>query len=502
MVSKASEKSLGELQQKRQALTGAWATAVLEVCGDPGRAGEILDMLQRCVDDIIDAFRRDSDALQLGLNVGRSLASMVCKRPEILGYTALVLSDYFLASLADAQKQAARQFLASLLGGISHGFLAEMGAVEQTVTDQLEAARRAERRYYTTVLDMIDTLIVVVDAAGHFVGFNGAAERVSGYTFDEIYGRHYTFLQTPDSHAKIAHLLGRLTKTPPDRRSSLGLQSIWVTRDGERREIDWSVTAVYDQDNALTFVIGTGTDVTAGRQIEKELAEAQRQLAQAKEAERLRLARDLHDGAVQQLLGISYQLAEMQGRALEEGVWTPAQRLEELAPGLEYMRDEVVGVAQGLRRLISSLRPPALHETGLAEILAIYVENWQQNVGRDGPPVHLDMAMAEGERLPEAVATCIFRLVQEGIWNAYKHAGASAIKVSLRRSDERIVVRIQDNGRGFTIPQHLFQFATAGRFGFVGMQERVQAVDGILSVWSEPGRGTEVQAVIPLQNES
>lgn len=490
--------AIAGIQQRRELLIKAWCTAIHEVCGQVAQTEELVALLHSLLDEILDALQQRASLLQAGYGVGRDLSLLACRRPEILGQTTMLFSRHFLSELTDAQRQVLQPAVAILLGGMAQGFLDEADATVDTVGDKLEEMRRAERRYYTTILDMIDALIVVSDASGHIVGFNGAAERLSGYSFDDVYGRHYTFLQAPQSYNKTATLVERLKSLPPEQRIFLPHQSIWVTREGERREIEWSTTAIYSDDGIVTFVIGTGTDVTVNRQMERELAEAHRQLTQVKEAERLRLAQDLHDDAVQQLLGIGYQVAEMQRRALETGVWTPTQRLEELVPGLEVIRSDIVAVSQGLRRLISSLRPPALREMGLAEILDLYVSDWRQLVGHDGPRVQLDIESIEGEQLPEPVATCLYRLVQEGIWNAHKHAAATTIRIIMRRTDGSVFLRIKDDGLGFIIPRHMFQFAAAGRFGLLGMQERVLAVDGLLSVWSEPGQGTEIQAHIPL----
>lgn len=486
------------LEKSRQALVDAWIVAINDVCGHATDPVDLRALLEGCLQDILEVLRGDASPMQTGFDVGRSLARMACRRSELLGYTQQLLYDHLFVELSDAQTAPLRHVLASLLGGMARGFLAEPDAVAPTLSDRLEEARRSERHYYTTILNMIDALIVVVDASGYIVGFNGVAERVSGYTLDDVFGRHYTFLQAPESYVQSAALIERLKSLPPDHNTHLAIKTILLTPDEKRREIEWSVTAVFDDDGALDYIIGTGNDITASRHMERELAKAHQQVAQAKEVERVRLAQDLHDDAVQQLLGISYQVAEMHTRALEEGVWSPSQRLEELAPGLEMVREEIVGVAQGLRRLISSLRPPAMGEMGLAEILEIYVVEWQDGVGHDGPAVQLDIASLLDQQLPEAVATCIFRLMQEGIWNAHKHAAATEVTVIVRYNNDHILVRIKDNGQGFRIPRHLFQFAAAGRFGLLGMQERVRAVGGLFSVWSQPGQGTEIQAHLPL----
>ncbi|HZD11321.1 MAG TPA: PAS domain S-box protein [Candidatus Binatia bacterium] len=488
------------LEQNREALLDAWISAIREICGRAGDGNALRETLLTLLERIADSLFDESLSAREAESVGQDLASLTCVRSEVLGQTNLILGRFLLDGLSPDQKSIVQRALAAFLGNMAIGFLGMAHAGLLAEGDDVEEVRRAERRFYTTILDMVDALIVVSDAHGHIVGFNGASERASGYSFDDVYGRHYTFLQAPEAHEESAALVERLKSMPPEQAAFLPHESTWLTRVGERRQIVWSTTAVFDEDGAASYIIGTGTDVTASRQMEHELASAQRHVAQVKEAERLRLAQELHDDAVQQLLGISYQLAEMQQRATEADEWTPSQRLEELAPGLEAVRGDIIAVAQGLRRMISSLRPPALREMGLAEVLEVYVAEWQQGAGRTGPQVNLDLAAIAGKQLPEPVATCIFRLVQEGIWNAYKHAAANTINVSVDVDGQEVILRIKDDGRGFRIPRHLFQFATAGRFGFIGMQERVHAVDGLLSVWSIPGQGTEIQAHIPLHS--
>lgn len=488
-----------KLHRRRPALVDAWLTVVCDICGYSHQDQSIRDTLDSLLERIIDSLIEEAPSPLLARNLGRDLAELTCKRADLLGHSQVILSRRLLADLAPGERESLQPALASVLGHVAEGFVMTPRTDRPRAPNQLDEARRAERRFYTTILDMVNALIIVVDSYGHIVGFNGACERVSGYSFDDVYGRHFGFLLPPEKDDTFDALRAKLQRLSPQKRVFIPVESVWLARDGQRRQIEWSVTAVFDDDDALNYVIGTGTDVTNRREMQRELDVAQRQVAQAKEAERLRLAQDLHDGAVQRLLGLSYQLAEMRRRALEEGAWTPEQRLEELAPGLDVLRGDIIDVAQGLRRLISSLRPPALHEMGLTEVLDVYVADWQQGAGRAGPRVNLDVSALDGKKVPDSVATCVFRLVQEGIWNAHKHAAATNVDVIVRQNDGEINLRIKDDGQGFHIPQHLYQFAASGRFGFIGMQERVHAVDGLLSIWSDPGQGTEIQAQIPLQ---
>ncbi len=486
-------------QRDRAALVDEWTTVVCDVCGYPQHDSSVRQGLRSLLKRIVSAVLEETPSPALAQSIGQDLARLTCKRAELLGYSQVILSRRLLHGLSAEEKESLQPALSSTLGHIAQGFIKAPATERLPVHAQLDDVRYAERRFYTTILDMVNALIIVVDADGHIVGFNGACERVSGYTFDDVYGRHFSFLLPPETDVTYGDLRAQVRALLSEPRVFIPFENVWLTRDGRRRQIEWSVTAVFDDNGALDYVICTGNDVTERREMQRELEEAQRQVAQTKEAERVRLAQDLHDGAVQRLLGLSYQLAEMRRRATEESGWTPAQRLEELAPGLEVLRGDMIDVAQGLRRLISSLRPPALHEMGLAEVLDVFVADWQQGVGRTGPRINLDASTLDGKKVPDSVATCIFRLVQEGIWNAHKHAAATNVDVIVRQSDDVITVRIKDDGQGFHIPRHLYRFAAAGRFGFIGMQERVHAVDGFLSIWSDPGQGTEIQAQIPLQ---
>lgn len=486
-------------QRNRAALVDEWAAVVCDVCGYPQEDSSVRQGLRSLLKRIVGAVLEETPSPVLAQSIGQDLARLTCKRAELLGYSQVILSRRLLHGLSAEEKEALQPALSSTLGHIAEGFINAPATERLPVHAQLDDVRFAERRFYTTILDMVNALIIVVDTDGHIVGFNGACERVSGYTFEDVYGRHFSFLLPPETDVTFGDLRAQVRALLSEPRVFIPFENVWLTRDGGRRQIEWSVTAVFDDNGALDYVICTGNDVTERREMQRELEEAQRQVAQTKEAERVRLAQDLHDGAVQRLLGLSYQLAEMRRRATEESGWTPAQRLEELAPGLEVLRGDIIDVAQGLRRLISSLRPPALHEMGLAEVLDVFVADWQQGAGRTGPRVNLDVSTLDGKKVPDSVATCIFRLVQEGIWNAHKHAAATNLDVIVRQSDDEITVRIKDDGQGFHIPRHLYRFAAAGRFGFIGMQERVHAVDGLLSIWSDPGQGTEIQAQIPLQ---
>jgi signal transduction histidine kinase len=235
--------------------------------------------------------------------------------------------------------------------------------------------------------------------------------------------------------------------------------------------------------------------VQAGRQ---ELARTHQQLLVGREQERRRLAHDLHDGVVQQLIGISYQLAEERRRAASGSESGFTQRPEEVASTLEAIRQEMLGVVTQLRGMISELRPAGLEELGLTTALEGYVAHLRRDGGQ-AVEIHLDMDDSEIV-VQESISICLFRVAQEALRNALKHACAKHVTVSLRLLPDTAILCVQDDGCGFRMPSRLSQLTQTNHFGLVGMSERVTWAGGQLSICSQPGEGTKVQAEIPLNN--
>jgi signal transduction histidine kinase len=218
--------------------------------------------------------------------------------------------------------------------------------------------------------------------------------------------------------------------------------------------------------------------VDASRRVERD---ALRRAVAAQELERSRLARELHDETGQSLTSILLTL-----RAIED-----AETAEERTSAVGAVREQLVDTLQSVRRLAVELRPAALDDFGLQPAL----ERLAATVGeRTGLDVQVESALG-GDRLPPPVETAVYRIVQEALTNAVKHAEARHASVVLTRKNERVTVMVEDDGRGFDPSA-----ATRG-IGLVGMRERVQLLDGRLVVESSPqsnGQGTTLVAEIPL----
>lgn len=231
--------------------------------------------------------------------------------------------------------------------------------------------------------------------------------------------------------------------------------------------------------------------VRAGR---SELAQAHRQLLVGREQERRRLAHALHDGAVQQLLGISYQLVESRRLANLSGDQRQPEQVDTL---LVEARREILTVVSQLRSLIGEMRPAGLEELGLTAALEGYVACLQRERGGPPPLIYLDLDQS-GTLLPEPVAICLFRVAQEALRNALKHAQAEQIDLRLRLLKQEAILTVRDDGCGFCVPTRLSVLTHNQHFGLVGMAERVKWSAGCLSIDSQPGQGTQVRVRVPL----
>ena len=209
--------------------------------------------------------------------------------------------------------------------------------------------------------------------------------------------------------------------------------------------------------------------------------ELQLQLTTVQEDERRRIARELHDQMGQHLTALGLGL-----KFVKDGTPDPSPARERLQ-NLQAMTDQI---GREVHHLALELRPTALDDLGLDVALANYAEGWS---GRSGVEVDFLGSGPQAGRLPPAVETALYRLIQEALTNVLKHAGATRVSVVLQRSAGLVTAVVEDDGVGFEADR-----LGGRRLGVLGMRERVALVGGTLAVESGPGRGTTVIARVPL----
>ncbi len=210
-------------------------------------------------------------------------------------------------------------------------------------------------------------------------------------------------------------------------------------------------------------------------------------VTQAQEAERARLAHELHDDTVQALIALG-QRVQMARKALNQDPARAAQRLDELNGLIDQQ-------LVGLRRLISDLRPIYLEDLGFVPALEMLAK-------RIGERHHLTVKLeVQGEmvRLTPDLELAAFRIVQEALNNAATHAQAHTVNLTVTFAADSLTLTIQDDGRGFTPPDQPADLARQGHYGLMGMRERALLYGGYLTITSAPGHGTTITAWLPMR---
>lgn len=225
--------------------------------------------------------------------------------------------------------------------------------------------------------------------------------------------------------------------------------------------------------------------VEALNQANVALQDAQRRLLTERELERKHLARELHDETIQDLLSLNYQLEEVE--SLAEGNGT-------LVAEVDDIRHHIRELVSNVRGICSDLRPPTIDSLGLGAALQSYVHSWQERTGID---VVLELSDDLG-RLPEAIELSMFRIVQEGLSNVWKHSEGTRVTVALTHISPRLLqIMIEDNGIGLGDDFDLVGLSRSGHYGLLGISERVALLGGKLRFQNQDGGGLMVIAEIP-----
>jgi len=225
------------------------------------------------------------------------------------------------------------------------------------------------------------------------------------------------------------------------------------------------------------------------QQRESMRGELFRRIVAAQEAERQRIARDLHDETGQSLTALGLGLRGLSGKL--------PPRNKEAHSTLHKLEILTTDSLRELQRLITDLRPSHLDDLGLPAAVRWYASRIQEN---SSIAIRVDTTGEEHE-LNEAAKITVFRIIQECLNNIIKHSQATHVNIHLGYGDRNVRIHVRDNGIGFDIDQVQMARTERPSLGLAGMEERAALLGGSLYVQSSPGYGAEIEAVIPYQYE-
>ena len=315
--------------------------------------------------------------------------------------------------------------------------------------------------------------IALVDRSGIILACNRVDD---GFSVDQVVGHSLTRFTVPESSARLSAAVQDVFATGEPRT----LETIVKRLDGDLNYFLLRLGPVRHAGRTEAVMVCC-QDVRRLKVSERALQQERnvlRRLLEIQERERQLVSYEIHDGLAQYLAGAIMQLQTHQHR--QSGADEPA-----LLEGLRLVQ----AAAEEARRLISGLRPPALDELGIEDAIESLVADARIEI----PEVTFNHAIG-GERLPPQLETTIFRIVQESLSNVRRHAAASRAEVSLERLPDSIRVRVVDDGCGFdpnAVPEE--------RFGLEGIRQRALLLGGQAAISAAPGRGTRVEAELPLR---
>lgn len=220
---------------------------------------------------------------------------------------------------------------------------------------------------------------------------------------------------------------------------------------------------------------------------ERKLSEQalSRRLVEAEEAERRRIAGELHDRVGQNLSALNINLDIVLGALGEDAPMDVRVRLRDSLALVD-------GTLQAIENVMAELRPPLLEEYGLGAALGWYAEEFCRRTGIEVD--FRDDARERNRELRREAAVALLRIAQEALSNVAKHAGARRVGIALSVADGAMSVEISDDGAGFDAQAAQ---ARSSRWGMTTMRERAEAVGGRLHLRSAPGAGTTVEVLVP-----
>ncbi len=262
-----------------------------------------------------------------------------------------------------------------------------------------------------------------------------------------------------------------------------------VMPDGRVKYVEHRWRTLFDEADRAIRSVGTCQDITDRREAEAEqramrlrLRRLVARLNSVREEEAKRISRELHDDLGQQLTALDMELGTLEANL--------AGREPGLTLQFAALHHLVAGLVAEVQKISGELRLGQLDHLGLAAAIEAQLEEFRRRSGLACLITRLDATAG----ISDAVATAIYRILQEALTNVSRHAGASRVEVALTRTDRQLTLEVRDNGRGITAAEG----ADGRSCGLLGMRERAEDLAGLMVITGLPRLGTVVRVTLPL----
>jgi PAS domain S-box-containing protein len=341
-----------------------------------------------------------------------------------------------------------------------------------------EALVESENRL-RAILDTAIEGIITINERGVIESVNAATEKIFGYNAEQMIGQKFGMLVPSPLREEHDQHLFDFEGADSTKITNIGSELSGRRKDGSVFPIDLAVSRVVLAKRRIftAFV----RDITERKQAEQAAREFGGRLLHAQEAERARLARELHDDITQRLA----RLAIDAGRA-ESGrngaAWSETMR---------EVRDGLVHLSEDVHSLSYKLHPALLEDLGLSDALKAECDRFSR---QESIPVRARLEEIPAQ-IPKDAGLCLFRVTQEALRNVARHARSKSAEVLLRPLDGGLQLAVTDTGVGFDPIQQRHRPS----LGLASMRERVRLLGGELHIESTPGQGTAILAWVPVK---
>ncbi len=362
--------------------------------------------------------------------------------------------------------------------------------INRDITEQKraqEAHRATEERFRLLVDQVRDYAIFMLDVEGYVQTWNAGAERIKGYRAAEIVGKHFSCFYPPKDIQAGKPAQNLKVTVREGRFEDEGWR---VRKDGSNFWANVVITALHDSSGNLRGFAKVTRDMTDHKRAEESLSRLSGRVLKLQDAERRRIARELHDSTSQTLSALALNLSLLQLRTSQLGT-------EVLKTVSEAMRLAEQASSE-VRNISHLLHPPDLDEVGLTAAIQWHVRKFTERTG-----LHVDVKLpSRFQRLGSEKELTLFRVMQEGLTNVHRHSGSLTARVQLALRRGNVVLQIEDTGHGMPTGTLDLDDGHSGSIdvgvGIRGMRERIRQLGGQLEIRSNHS-GTCVTAILPLE---
>jgi PAS domain S-box-containing protein len=349
---------------------------------------------------------------------------------------------------------------------------------------EAEVAVQKNRFLRKAILDTIPDPTWVKDAQGRFLACNEAMANFYGKKVEDIIGGSVFDLPVSQEYAYQSR---REDADVMRSRQAKRFEGKQTDEKGNKKRFETVKTPLLSQNGECIGTVGIARDTTERRRLEEDLRLLPRQIIEAREAERSRVARELHESVNQSLASL-----QMRIRRMETSLGGNSPSTREI---LARCHHQVISVLEESRRIAHDLMPNDLDELGLVISCRNLCRDFKTRTN-----VNLRFSVKGfTQRAPRDIELNLFRIVQEALTNVEKHAQAKNVRLSLLRQQRGIRLAVRDDGRGFEVKPALAQSRDKTGSGLTNIQERAAAFGGTVELTSARGKGTLIVVRIPVE---